>query len=140
MQYKEEGALVVAKFTGGDVIHNLEQLALERNIHSAAVVSGIGMLSDAVIGFFDGREYVTHTIEGAAELVSLNGNVGREADSGRVVCHLHVALATADHALLGGHLLEGRVTVVNEIILHRLEHAAITRRRNQQGLLEMHLD
>lgn len=140
MQYKEEGSLVIAMFTQGDIIHNVQQLTLERDIHSAVVMSGIGMLRDAVVGFFDGREYVTHTVEGAAELVSLTGNLGREADSGQVVCHLHAALATADHALLGGHLMEGQVAVVNEIVLHRLEHTTITRRRNNQGLLEMHLE
>ena len=140
MHYKEEGALVVATFTQGDVIRNLEQLALEADIYSGVVVSGIGMLRDAVIGFFDGQQYLKHTVAGAAELVSLTGTLGREADTGRVVCHFHVALATADHMLLGGHLLEGTVTVVNEIVLHRLETTAIIRRRNEQGLLEMYLE
>lgn len=140
MQFREEGDLLIVKFTQGDIIANLQRLILDQNIHSAVIVSGIGMLCNAVIGFFDGTKYFNHTVEGAAELVSLQGNIGREVETGEVVCHLHAALATADHGLVGGHLFEGTVTVVNEIALYRLRTAVVSRRRTPQGLLELHLE
>lgn len=140
MQVKEQGDIYVAKFTEGDAIKNLEGLARHFDIHSAVILSGIGMLDGATIGYFDGSKYLRHTLEEPAELVSLNGNIGREGDSGEVVCHLHVALALPDHALMGGHLLGGEVMVVNEIVLQRLDPAIIHRVENEQGLLEMQLE
>ena len=140
MELREEGKLLIVKFTQGDIIANLQKLVLDQNIHSAVLISGIGMLCNAVIGFFDGDKYSNHTVEGAAELVSLQGNIGREVDTGDVVCHLHASLATADHSLVGGHLFEGTVTVVNEIVLYHLRADSISRLRNQQGLFELHLE
>jgi predicted DNA-binding protein with PD1-like motif len=140
MDIQVEGDLIVAKFVEGDIIRNLEELVSTQAIRSAVLISGIGMLRDAIIGYFDGEQYQNHKIAGAAELVSVQGNIGHVEDTGAVVCHLHAALATADHGLMGGHLMAGAVTVVNEIALQRLRTTTISRQRNRQGLLEMHLE
>ena len=140
MQVKEQGDIYVAKFTDGDAIENLEGLVQRYDIHSAVILSGIGMLDRATIGYYDGTGYHTHTLEEPAELVSMNGNIGRTRGSGEVVCHIHVALAGSDHQLMGGHLMGGRVMVVNEIVLRRLDPTVIHRVENEQGLLEMQLE
>ncbi len=140
MQVKEQGDIIVAKFTGGKAIDNLERLARRYDVHSAVILSGIGMLDGASIGYYDGSGYQTQTLDEPAELVSMNGNIGRRRDSGDVVCHIHVALAGSDHRLVGGHLMDGMVMVVNEIVLLRLDPAVIHRAENEQGLLEMQLE
>lgn len=140
MQVNEQGDVIVATFTEGDALENLEELARRFDIHSAVILSGIGMLDGASIGYYDGTEYVTETLDEPAELVSMNGNLGRERDSNSVACHVHVALAQRDHRLVGGHLMSGRVMVVNEIVLQRLEPGTIRRVENEQGLLEMQLE
>ncbi|MBS3773318.1 MAG: DUF296 domain-containing protein [Candidatus Thermoplasmatota archaeon] len=140
MQVKEQGDIIVAKFTEGKAIENLEGLARRYDVHSAVILSGIGMLDGAAIGYYDGSEYVTQTLDEPAELVSMNGNIGRRRDSGDVVCHIHVALAGSDHRLVGGHLMDGMVMVVNEIVLRRLDPVVIHRAENEQGLLEMQLE
>jgi len=101
-------------------------------------MSGIGMLKNAVVGYFNGKEYIKEKVEGAAELVSMQGNIGRDG-KGDVICHIHVALAISDHRLIGGHLLEGEVNVVNEIALRKLEDIKILREKNPDGLMEMRL-
>ena len=140
MESQEEGNLMIVKYVEGDIVHNLEQLASQPDFGSAVIVSGIGMLRDAIIGYFDGTHYQNHQVKGAAELVSLQGNIGRATDTGRAVCHLHAALATPDHCVVGGHLMAGTVTIVNEIMLYRLHETTISRHRNAQGLLELHLE
>ncbi len=140
MQVKKQGNIYIAKFTEGDALENLEGLAQRFDIRSAVILSGIGMLDEASIGYYDGTEYATTTLEEPAELVSMNGNVGRKRDSNTVACHLHVALAQRDHTLVGGHLMSGKVAVVNEIVLQRLKPGTIHRVENEQGLLEMQLE
>jgi len=140
MQVKEQGDIIVAKFTEGKAIENLEGLARRYDVHSAVILSGIGMLDGASIGYYDGSGYQTQTLDEPAELVSMNGNIGRRRDSGDVACHIHVALAGSDHRLVGGHLMDGMVMVVNEIVLRRLDPVVIHRAENEQGLLEMQLE
>jgi len=139
MKSKDNGRMVVAKFVEGHVIKNLEMLAEKHNIRSAVIVSGIGMLKNAVIGYFNGREYVKEELKEPAELVSMQGNIGRDTE-GNIICHIHVALAPSDHRLVGGHLLEGEVNVVNEIVLQRLDGIRLTRKKNADGLMEMILE
>lgn len=140
MQVKEQGDIIVAKFTEGKAIENLEGLARRYDVHSAVILSGIGMLDGASIGYYDGSGYQTQTLDEPAELVSMNGNIGRERDSNSVACHIHVALAGSDHRLVGGHLMDGMVMVVNEIVLRRLDPVVIHRAENDRGLLEMQLE
>ncbi len=138
MQSKE-GNIIVAKFVEGHAIRNIEKLAEKYGIQSAVIVSGIGMLKDAVIGYFNGKEYVREKLKEPAELVSMQGNIGRDAE-GNVICHIHVALATSSHSLVGGHLLGGEVNVVNEIVLMRIEGIKISRKKNADGLMEMEIE
>lgn len=138
MQSKE-GNLIAAKFVEGQAIKNIEKLAEKHGIQSAVIVSGIGMLKDAVIGYFNGKEYVREKLKEPAELVSMQGNIGRDAE-GNVICHIHVALATSSHSLVGGHLLGGEVNVVNEIFIQRLENIKILRKKNADGLMEMRIE
>jgi len=133
----KEGNFIVAKFVEGEIIQNLRNLAKQHNIKSAIIINGIGMLENAVIGYFNGKEYLKMKIEEPAELVSLQGNIGIHEDEPMI--HAHVALACKDHAIKGGHLFEGKVKVVNEIVLYVLEKLQI-KRVKKDNLMEMELE
>ncbi len=139
MQSKESESIVVAKFVEGQAIKNIEGLAEKYDIQSAVILSGIGMLKNAVVGYFNGKEYIKERLTEPAELVSMQGNIGRD-EKGNVVCHIHVALAPSDHRLVGGHLLEGEVNVVNEVVLLKTDGIKISRKKNADGLMEMHIE
>jgi len=139
MQIKDKGEIIAAKFVEGGAIENIEELAEKHGIQSAVIVSGIGMLKNAVIGYFNGKEYIKEELKEPAELVSMQGNIGRDAE-GNVICHIHVALATSSHSLVGGHLLSGEVNVVNEIFIQKLENIKIVRKKNTDGLMEMEIE
>ncbi len=49
--------------------------------------------------------------------------------------HLHVAVAGADHAVVGGHLFRARACVVNEICLERFDTIRLSRKRNPKTTL-----
>ncbi len=132
-----EGNIVVAKFTEGNVLENLKKLMEELHADSAIILGGIGMLEDAVVGYFNGEKYIEEKIEEPAELVSLQGNIGK-SDEGYMP-HVHAALANSEHMLKGGHLIDGKVKVVNEITLLILRKIKI-RRRKRGKLFEMEFE
>ena len=137
MEIKKEGNIIVAKFVNGEILDNMKRLAKKENIDSAIILSAIGMLENAEIGYFNGKEYKVKRMEKPMELVSLQGNIGRGDD---IICHFHVALAGENHELKGGHLLRGDVKVVNEIALYCLKELKIRRKKNDVGIMEMFLE
>ncbi|OYT61866.1 DNA-binding protein [Thermoplasmatales archaeon ex4484_30] len=137
MEIKREGNIIVAKFVNGEILDNMKRLAKKENIDSAIILSAIGMLENAEIGYFNGKEYKVERMEKPMELVSLQGNIGRGDD---IICHFHVALAGENHELKGGHLLRGDVKVVNEIALYCLKELKIRRKKNDVGIMEMFLE
>lgn len=139
MEIKKEKNVTVAKFVTGDVLTNFQALMDQCHLDSALVLTGIGMLKNATIGYFDGEKYREEHMKNPVELISMQGNIARDEKSGTIVCHLHVALADHTHMVKGGHLLKGEVEVVNEIVVHHLEKIKILRKKNPKGLLEMTL-
>ena len=108
---KSEFALVRLR-KGDDLPDTLLKELREMEVTSAAILFGVGMLEESVIGYWDGErgEYLKETIKEPAELVHLSGTLA-EGES----IHLHVALARRDHKLSGGHLFSAKVAVVAEI-------------------------
>jgi predicted DNA-binding protein with PD1-like motif len=139
MQIQEENNLILVKFNKGEIIKNLSFLMEKKCFDSALVISGIGMLKNITIGYFNGDTYVKEQIKDPVELVSLQGNISRVQGRHDVMCHLHVAVADQNHQLKGGHLIGGEVSVVNEILLTKLDAIKIRRKKNKQGLFEMTL-
>ena len=99
---------------GQDLFATLSSFAREHGIHAGVVVSGIGMLKDASIGYWNGSEYVRMDLAEPHELVGLHGSIA-EADGPSI--HLHAALAAPNHQIVGGHLIRGTVWVLNELFL-----------------------
>ncbi|MGC2289208.1 MAG: PPC domain-containing DNA-binding protein [Thermoplasmata archaeon] len=99
---------------GQDLFVTLSDFVREHAVHAAAVISGIGMLRDAAIGYWNGAEYVRKDLPEPHELVGLHGSIA-EADGPSI--HLHAALAAPNHQVVGGHLMRGTVWVLNEVLL-----------------------
>jgi uncharacterized protein len=99
---------------GQDLFAALGTFAQQHEVRAAAVVSGIGMLRDFAVGYWNGSEYARKEIAEPHELVGLHGSIA-EADGPSV--HLHAELAGPSHQLVGGHLMQGTVWVLNEILI-----------------------
>jgi len=83
----------------------------------AGHLTGIGAISDAVIGYFDPQKKVYLKIheKGQAELLSLTGNLALY--EGEPFFHIHVALGLRDGSTRGGHLFEAIVRPTVELVL-----------------------
>jgi predicted DNA-binding protein with PD1-like motif len=101
---------------GDEVLENLQAFAREHGL-SAAEFTGLGALSDAVLGYFDWqkKDYVRIPIDEQVEVLNLTGNVAL-ADGGPKL-HPHIVLGKADGTAYGGHLLEGHVRPTLEVIV-----------------------
>jgi predicted DNA-binding protein with PD1-like motif len=107
-------ALVFDK--GDEVLENLLAFAREHGL-SAAEFTGLGALSDAVLGYFDWqkKDYVRIPIDEQVEVLNLTGNIAL-AD-GEPKLHPHIVLGKADGTAHGGHLLGGHVRPTLEVIV-----------------------
>ena len=119
---------------GDDLLDSIRKYALDRGIRAAALVSGVGCVTQAVIR--DASGVTTHELTGRYEIVSMTGTVS----SART--HLHIALAGEDMQVIGGHLCEG--TIVNttcEVVLLELDGVAFSKEFDPEtGYNELHID
>jgi predicted DNA-binding protein with PD1-like motif len=136
MQSEEENEIIVVKLDNGEsLLDSLNDVIEKHKIKSALILSGIGMLKDFEIGYYNGSGYENKAFQNPMELLSMHGSIAEGKDS---KIHIHVSLASADHMVLGGHLMRAKVCVLNEIILKKLNIITLSRRLNEKsGLLEL---
>jgi uncharacterized protein len=118
---------VVVLDTGDEVVASLREVAARERL-SAAQVSAIGALSDAVLGYFDweAKRYERIPVREQVEVVSMLGDIGL-GERDEPALHLHLVLGRRDGSAMGGHLLEARVRPTLEAVL--VESPAHLRRR-----------
>ncbi len=112
---REDHQYVLRLDRGEELFESLTRFARTEQLRAGVLTAGIGMLSPFRLGYWNGREYAAREFPTAHELVALHGTLA-EAD-GIPSLHLHAALAGPDHAVVGGHLLGGTVSVLAELHL-----------------------
>jgi len=100
---------------------------------SALILTGIGMLREAELGYWNGKEYETHAHPLPSELVSLQGNLARD-ETGTLIVHAHVLLSGQDGSVHGGHLIRAVVHNTLELGLLSLKGIALERKLEPNGL------
>ena len=123
---------------GDEVLENLQAFAREHRL-SAAEFTGLGALSDAVLGYFDwqSKDYMRIRVDEQVEVLNLTGNVAR-AD-GEPKLHAHIVLGKADGAACGGHLLEAHVRPTLEVIVTEFPRHLERRSDPETGLALLRL-
>jgi len=101
---------------GDEVLESLLAFAKEHRL-SAADFTGLGALSDAVLGYFDWqrKDYKRIRIEEQVEVLNLTGNIA--LSDGEPKLHPHIVLGKSDGSAHGGHLLEGHVRPTLEVVV-----------------------
>jgi uncharacterized protein len=119
-------ALPIRLFPGDDLKACLDRIVYEKNWRAAAVLSGIGSLTKAMIRYA-GKPEETR-IEGPLEIISLSGTLASFGGS-----HLHICVADSNGKTYGGHLKEGAVIrTTAEIIIGVLDGYAFHREHDAQ--------
>lgn len=131
---EESSNVLIIKLDKGErVMPSLLTVFEKLGIEHALVVQGIGMLEDIEIGYFDGESHRTRMIREAHELISLGGTVAQYRGGHSI--HLHVSLGAVDGNVVGGHLKDGVVAVLAEIIVIVLGSAVLSRKLNPESNL-----
>jgi len=101
---------------GDSVPDKLLAFAKEHRL-TAAELTGLGALSDVVLGYFDWQEkgYKRIALDEQVEVLSLTGNIAL-AD-GEPKLHPHIVVGKSDGSAHGGHLLEAHVRPTLELIV-----------------------
>ena len=117
MQSKEEGNIIFIRlFSDEDMQEKLKEACRLHNVKTAVVLSGLGQLKKIQLGYFkEKNNYNPENFDAPHELLSLTGNICNQ--DGIYILHLHVVLGNKIKNTVGGHLIEGKVEITNEIVL-----------------------
>ena len=117
MQSKEDGDIIFIRlFPDEDLKEKLKEVCRLYNVKTAVVISGLGQLKKIKLGYFNEKSnYNSENFDAPHELLSLTGNICRQ--EGDYILHLHVVIGNEKKNTLGGHLIEGKVEVTNEVVL-----------------------
>lgn len=115
-ELKRENGLVVLRFDKGeDFMGVLSKWCEEKDVQSAAILCGIGMLENMEIGRYNGTDYTRVTESESCEILSLQGSISMK--EGVPFVHLHVSFADSNFRAVGGHLFNGRVSMTIELVV-----------------------
>ncbi len=116
----EEFVHIVRLDPGEKIMENLlGYLAEHKEEIPSGFLTGIGATSSCEIGWYDltDEEYKTTLIEENCEITTMIGNVARA--EGKPIAHVHITLGRRDYSVIGGHLVEGTISVTGEIWIHK---------------------
>jgi predicted DNA-binding protein with PD1-like motif len=117
MQSREkDNTIIIRFFQDEDFYEKLKEVCKIHNVKNAIVLSGLGQLKKFKLGFFKYKgSYNVEKFDDSHELLSLTGNICKQ--NGDYELHLHAVLGNEKKNAIGGHLIEGKVAVTNEIVI-----------------------
>ena len=117
MQSKEKDKLLFIRLFPDENLHEkLKEICKVHKVNSAVVLSGVGQLKKFRLGYFkEKNNYFPELFNKPHELLSLTGNICKQNND--YILHLHAVLGDENKNTFGGHLMEGKVEVTNEIVL-----------------------
>jgi hypothetical protein len=99
-----------------DMLDSLTSFIRENEIKSG-FINGIGALSTAQLGYFDGTDYQKFVISENVELTSLSGNIALL--NGEPMLHIHALVSDPSGTTKGGHVFSGCIIdPTGEFIIH----------------------
>jgi len=117
MQSKEKDNLIIIRlFSNEDINKKLIDACKFYNVKTAIIISGLGQIKKFQLGYFRKKNnYIIKKFNKPYELLSLTGNICYQNDE--YILHLHAVLSDENKNTVGGHLIEGKVEITNEIAL-----------------------
>ena len=120
MDYRRYDDMISVRLDKGEEIcEQLLAVAQKEQIVGASV-SGIGAVSDFVVGLFDPekKQFGENHFIGYYEVTALNGNLSIK--DGKPYLHLHMSCADAQGNVVGGHLAKATISLTGEIFIQIL--------------------
>lgn len=140
MQSKEKDDVIFVRlFPDEDIHEKLKEVCKLHNVKTAVVLSGLGQLKKFKLGYLKEKDnYTPKEFDKPHELLALTGNICLQNEDYEL--HLHAVLGDEKKNAIGGHLIEGKVEVTNEIVLLKTNIAVKRRLEEKTGLKGMFLE
>ena len=139
---EDDGTVVIRLHEGEDFFPTLLTALDQVGLKYGVILTGVGMLKDFELGWFDHatKGYVKREFATPHELTAMSGTIAISADDGSTVMpHVHVSMAGPDLGLVGGHLWKATVTILNEVSIKRIGMPMVRRLSPATGLMELDL-
>jgi len=118
MEVARKDAFVLIRLEHGEDIMDSIKQTIKEERSTMIIFSGLGMISEFELGYFDRGNYLRRSYVEPHELLALQGTIATE---GEPRIHIHATVANKEHDAFGGHLMRGKAWMSNEIGLVRLE-------------------
>jgi len=140
METKENNnILFIRLFPDEDVNEQLKKACENHNVKTAVVISGIGQLKSAQLGYFIEKDnYAPEKYTNPLELLSLTGNICKHGSD--YALHLHAILGDKKKNAIGGHFIEGTISITGEIVLFKSDINIQRKIDDNTGLMALILD
>ncbi len=112
-----DGRFLIRLEAGEETMAALRSWAAEQKV-GFAVLWAIGAMRRAIVGYFDTTAaiYRQISVEEQVEVLNITGNVALGEDGAPIV-HAHAILGRSDGSTVGGHLIEGHVFPMLEVVV-----------------------
>ena len=139
MQSKEDKDIIIIQlFPDEEVNNKLKEVCRKHDIKTAVIISGIGQLKNAKLGYFKCKgNYTLEKFVEPLEILSLTGNICKQ--QGEHILHLHAVLGTEDKKAIGGHFFKGIISVTSEIFILKTNLDFQRKIDNETGLQTLYL-
>jgi predicted DNA-binding protein with PD1-like motif len=130
MDYEATNDYVFVRIDPGEMlVESLKMIAVDLSIEVAAITSGVGMLKEVRLGFFDVAkdDYDEKFLGNIFDLSSIQGNITRL--DGVPVPHVHAIFNDPSHNTYSGHVIEATCHITMELFLRRLDIFTLSRVR-----------
>jgi uncharacterized protein len=104
---------------GEEVITTLKEFATSYLDGKFATITGIGAVTDVLIGYYKDFAYMNKEFHDEYEVLSLNGNISTR--EGERFSHIHIVFAGGDYIAHGGHLFKATVSATLEMVIQAYE-------------------
>ena len=117
MKIKKFDNYYVVRLQKSDEIISCLKEAAEIEKIKGAFFFGLGVGKDLVLGYFDAshKSYIKKVFEGEYEFTSFIGNISTFEDE--IIIHCHVTITNDNFIAYGGHLFQGTVPAICEILI-----------------------
>jgi uncharacterized protein len=135
--FKQDGdRFVVSIDNHQKIAEAIAAFCQEQGIYAGEII-GLGAVDNATLRFLnpDTKAYVDKTFEEQMEITSLVGNISEK--DGKVYLHLHANFGRSDYSVVGGHLLEARISGACEIFIKRY-NCKVGRHKDEETGLNMY--
>ena len=128
-----DNILLIKLFQDEDVNEQIKKACKLHDVRTAVVLSGIGQLQQAQLGYFKEKDnYTPETFNKPLEILSLSGNICKQKND--YLLHLHIVLGDKKKNTVGGHFLDGKISITGEIVLLKTSINFYRKLDNKTGL------